>query len=124
MNDTIDPPNPGPGGMIVDPVEGRSKSPSILLPNPIEGPFLPPPPPPLPPPSPLTQAGRPMRNYKQPARYIDINPEPLRPLNEEPPPSTSILPLMRSLTAECEPTTTNFSFFYERESFVMQRPNY
>jgi hypothetical protein len=79
MDDTVDSPNPGPDGMVVDP-EGRSKSPSIPLPNPIEEPSLPPLPPlPLPPSPPLTQAGRPMRNYKQPAWYIDINPEPLRP---------------------------------------------
>ena len=75
MDDTVDSPNLGPDGMIVDP-EGRSKSPSIPLPNPIEEPSLPPPPP-LPLPPPLTQGGRPMRNYKLPARYIDINPEPL-----------------------------------------------
>ena len=33
-----------------------------------------------------------MWNYRQPAWYIDINPEPLQPLDEELPPPTSILP--------------------------------
>ena len=75
MDDTVDSPNPGPDGMVVD-LEGGSKSPSFPLPNPIEEPSLPSPPPLLLPP-PLTWAGQPMRNYKQPARYIDINPEPL-----------------------------------------------
>ncbi|KAF8156767.1 hypothetical protein B0H34DRAFT_789464 [Crassisporium funariophilum] len=37
----------------------------------------------LPPVTQLTQAGRPMRNYKQPARYLDLNPEPLRSLDKE-----------------------------------------
>ena len=45
------------------------------------------PPPPLsspqPPPPQFTQAGRPKRNYRLPARYEDVNPEPLRPLDEE-----------------------------------------
>ena len=90
MDDTIYSPNPGLDGMVVDP-EGHSKSSSI----PIEDPPLPPPPPPpppLPPPHSLTQAGRPMWNYRQPAQYIDINPEHFQPLDEELPPPTSILP--------------------------------
>ena len=87
MDDTIDSPN---DDMVVDP-ECCSKSPSVPLPNPIEEPSLPPEPP-LPPPPPLMQAGWPMQNYRQPAQYIDINPEPLQPLNEEPPPPMSILP--------------------------------
>jgi hypothetical protein len=37
---------------------------------------------PLPLPS-LTHAGRPKRNYRLPARYEDINPEPLQPLEED-----------------------------------------
>jgi hypothetical protein len=121
MNDTIDPPNPGPDGMVVDPVEGRSRSPSIPLPNPIGGPSMPPPPPPLPPPLPLTQAGRPMRNYKQPARYIDINPEPLQPLNEEPPPSTSILPRIVLIVRNRLRTAVN-SFHLLRE--YLYRPSF
>jgi hypothetical protein len=90
VDDTVYSPNPGLDGMVVDP-ECRSKSFSI----PIKDPPLPPPPlppSPLPPPHSLTQAGRPMRNYRQPARYIDINPEPLQPLDKELPPRTSILP--------------------------------
>ena len=70
--------------MLVDP-ECHSKSPSVPFPNPIEEP-------PLPPPPPLMQADQPMQNYRQPAWYIDINLEPLQPLNKEPPPPMSILP--------------------------------
>jgi hypothetical protein len=46
---------------------------------------------PTPPPPQLTQAGRPKRNYQQPARYIDVNPEPLRSLDEEPRIPTAVL---------------------------------
>ena len=106
--------------MVVDSAEGHSNSSSFPLPNPIEGPFLPPPPP-LSPPPPLTQAGRPMRNYKQPARYIDINPEPLRPLNEEPPPSTSILPRI-VLTVHNQLRTAANSFNLLRE--YLYRPSF
>src|ERR1700678_3283993 len=35
------------------------------------------------PPPQSTLAGRPKRNYRVPARYEDVNPEPLRPLEEE-----------------------------------------
>ena len=89
MDDIVNTPDPGPD-MVVDP-EGLSESYPIPSPNAIIVPPLPPLPLPLPPPQ-LTQAGRPMRNYKQPAWYIDINPEPLRSLDEEPPLPTSILP--------------------------------
>ena len=118
MDDTVDSPNPGPDGMVVD-SEGPSKSPSIPLPNPIEEPSLPPPP--LPHPPPLTQAGRPMRNYKQPARYIDINPEPLRPLDEEPPPPTSLLPRVVLIVRNRLRTATN-SFNLIRE--YLYRPSF
>jgi hypothetical protein len=117
MDVTVDSPNPGPDGMVVD-QEGRSKSPSIPLPNPIEE--LPSPPP-LPLPPPLTRAGRPMRNYKQPARYIDINPEPLRPLDEEPPPPTSILPRVVLIVRNRLRTATN-SFNLLRE--YLYRPSF
>ena len=90
MDDIIDPPDPG-SDMVVDP-DGLSASFFIPSPNPIIEPPLPPSPLPLPPPTQLTQADWPMRNYKRPAHYIDINPEPLPSLNEEPPPPTSILP--------------------------------
>jgi len=122
MDDTVDSPNPGPDGMVVDP-EGRSKSPSTPLPSPIEEPSLPPPPPspPLPLPPPLTQAGRPMRNYKQPARYIDINPEPLRPLDKEPPPPTSILPRVVLIVRNRLRTAAN-SFNLLRE--YLYRPSF
>ena len=81
----------------------------------------PPPPPPPPLPHPLTQAGRPMRNYKQPARYIDINPEPLPPLGEEPPPSTSILPRIVLIVRNRLRTATN-SFNLLRE--YLYRPSF
>lgn len=119
MDDTVDSPDPEPDGMVVDP-EGRSKSASILSPNHIEEPSLPSPPP-LPLPPPLTPAGRPMRNYKQPARYIDINPEPLRPLDEEPPPPTSILPRVVLIVRNRLRTATN-SFNLLRE--YLYRPSF
>jgi hypothetical protein len=119
MDDTVDSPNPGPDSMVVDP-EGCPKSPSIQLPNPMEELSLPPPPPPLPLPPPLTQAGRPMRNYKQPARYIDINPEPLRPL-DKPPPPTSILPRVVLIVRNRLRTAAN-SFNLLRE--YLYRPSF
>ena len=60
--------------------------------------ILTPPPPslPLPPPPPsLTHAGRPKRNYRLPARYEDINPEPLPPLEKEDEQPTVVLPRLR-----------------------------
>ena len=62
--------------------------------------------PPPPPPPQLTSAGRPKRNYRLPARYLDVNPEPLPqlgdpepspPLEEENEPSTTILPLLHCI---------------------------
>jgi hypothetical protein len=109
MDDIVDSPNPGPDGMVVDPEGRSSKSHSIPLPNPIEEP------------PPLTQAGRPMRNYKQPARYIDINPEPLRPLDEEPPPPTSLLPRVVLIVRNRLRTAAN-SFNLIRE--YLYRPSF
>ena len=69
----------------------------------------PPPPLPLPPPS-LTHAGRPKRNYRLPARYEDINPEPLQPLeplekeDEQP---TAVLPCLRLIVRNRLRTATN-----------------
>src|SRR6266545_1226970 len=119
MDDIIDPPDPG-SDMVVDP-EGLSESSFIPSPNPIREPPLPPLPLPLPPPPQLTQAGRPMRNYKRPARYIDINPEPLRTLDEEPPPPTSILPRVILIVRNRLRTATN-SFNLLRE--YLYRPSF
>jgi hypothetical protein len=121
MDDTVGSPNTGPDGMVVDP-EGHFKSPrpSIPLPNPIEEPSPLPPPPSLLPPL-LTRAGRPMRNYKLPARYIDINPEPLRPLDEKLPPPTSILPRVVLIVRNRLRTATN-SFNLLRE--YLYRPSF
>jgi len=123
MDDIADPPDPG-SDMAVDP-EGLPVSSFIPSPNPIIEPPLPPLPLPLPPPPQLTQAGRPMRNYKQPARYIDINPEPLRTLDrfldEEPPPPTSILPRVVLIVRNRLRTATN-SFNLLRE--YLYRPSF
>jgi hypothetical protein len=43
------------------------------------------------PPPQLTQAGPPKRNYRLPARYEDLNPEPLRPLEVEEEQPTAVL---------------------------------
>lgn len=70
----------------------------------------PPSPPPLPPPPSLTHAGRQMRNYRLPARYEDINPEPLQPLeplekeDEQP---TAVLPHLRLIVRNRLRTATN-----------------
>ena len=118
MDDIVNTPDPGPD-MVVDP-EGLSESYPIPSPNAIIVPPLPPLPLPLPPPQ-LTQAGRPMRNYKQPARYIDINPEPLRSLDEEPPLPTSILPRVVLIVRNRLRTATN-SFNLLRE--YLYRPSF
>ena len=118
MDGPVDSPNPDPDVMVVDP-EGRSKPPSIPLPQPIEEPSLLPPLLPLPPR--LTQAGRPVRNYKLPARYIDINPEPLQPLDEEPPPPTSLLPRVVLIVCNRLRTAAN-SFNLIRE--YLYRPSF
>ncbi|KJA18880.1 hypothetical protein HYPSUDRAFT_204975 [Hypholoma sublateritium FD-334 SS-4] len=44
----------------------------------------------LPPPHQFTQAGQPQRNYQQPARYLDVSPEPLQLLKEENEQSTGL----------------------------------
>ena len=118
MDGPVDSPNPDPDVMVVDP-EGRSKPPSIPLPQPIEEPSLLPPLLPLPPR--LTQAGRPVQNYKLPARYIDINPEPLQPLDEEPPPPTSLLPRVVLIVRNRLRTAAN-SFNLIRE--YLYRPSF
>ncbi|KAF5316669.1 hypothetical protein D9619_006659 [Psilocybe cf. subviscida] len=62
-----------------------------LFPQPISTP--PRPSPPSPPPQ-LTQAGRPKRKERRPARYLDVNPEPLAPVEEDEQPS-ALLPRLR-----------------------------
>ena len=59
--------------------------PEPLLPSFPQPTSTPPPrsPPLSPPPPSLTHAGRPKHNYRLPARYEDINPEPLEPLGED-----------------------------------------
>ena len=52
------------------------------------------PPPPSQPPPQFTRAGRPKRNYQLPARYKDVNPEPLRPLEAEIEQPTAVLPCL------------------------------
>jgi hypothetical protein len=55
----------------------------IIEPSPLSLPLPTSTPPPSQPPPQFTQAGRPKRNYRLPARYEDVNPEPLRPLEAE-----------------------------------------
>ena len=63
--------------------------------------------PPPPPPPQLTAAGRPKRNYRLPARYVDVNPEPLRSLEEENEQSTPILPRLYSVVRNPLRTVAN-----------------
>jgi len=72
------------------------------------------------PPPQFTQAGRPKRNYRLPARYEDINPEPLRPLEEENPP-TAVLPRLRLIVRNRLRTVAN-SFGLLRE--YLYRPSF
>ncbi|KAF8958622.1 hypothetical protein BDZ97DRAFT_1923519 [Flammula alnicola] len=95
------PVSPGPG-------------PSSPLPLPILEPTRPPPPQ-------LTQAGRPMRNYRQPARYIDVNPKPLTPLDDEPEVPTAVLPRVRLIVRNRLRTSLN-SFCLLRE--YLYRPSF
>jgi hypothetical protein len=95
--------------------------PSFLSPIPT------PPPQPSPsqsPPPQFTQAGRPKRNYRQPARYEDLNPEPLPPLNEEDVADeqpTSTIPRLRLIVRNGLRTATN-SFGLLRE--YLYRPSF
>jgi Plavaka transposase len=83
------------------------------------------PPPPssfLQPPLPqFTQTGRPKRNYRLPARYEDVNPEPLRPLEEEEEHPTAALPRLRLIVRNRLRTATN-SFGLLRE--YLYRPSF
>ena len=59
------------------------------------------------PPPQITQVGRPKRNYRLPARYEDVNPEPLPPLNEEEEQPTAIIPRLRLIVRNRLRTATN-----------------
>ena len=99
----------------------------ISLPEPLSPSFLPistppPPSPPLhPPPLQLTQAGRPKRNYRLPARYEDVNPEPLPPLEEQDEEPTAVLPRLCLIVRNRLRTATN-SFGLLRE--YLYRPSF
>jgi hypothetical protein len=73
------------------------------------------------PPPQFTQAGRPKRNYRLPARYEDINPEPLPPLNEEDEQPTAIIPRLRLIVRNRLRTAAN-SFGLLRE--YLYRPSF
>ena len=81
----------------------------------------PPSPPSHPPPIQLTQAGRPKRNYRLPARYEDVNPEPLPPLEEQDEEPTTVLPRLRLIVRNRLRTATN-SFGLLRE--YLYRPSF
>jgi hypothetical protein len=78
-------------------------------------------PPPQSPPPQFTQAGRPKRNYRLPARYEDLNPEPLPPLNEEDEQPTAIIPRLCLIVRNRLRTATN-SFGLLRE--YLYRPSF
>lgn len=89
-------------------------------------PSTPPPrsPPSQSPPPQFTQAGRPKRNYRRPARYEDLNPEPLPPLNEEDEADeqpSAIIPRLRLIVRNGLRTATN-SFGLLRE--YLFRPSF
>lgn len=65
------------------------------------------PPPPSQPPPQFTQAGRPKRNYRLPARYEDVNPEPLLPLEAENEQPTAVLPRLRLIVRNRLRTAAN-----------------
>jgi hypothetical protein len=56
----------------------------------------------------FTQVGRPKRNYRLPARYEDVNPEPLRSLEEEDEQPTVALPRLHLIVH----TVQNDSLLY------------
>jgi Plavaka transposase len=100
--------------------------PELLLPSFPQPTSTPPPrsPPLSPPPPSLTHAGRPKRNYRLPARYEDINPEPLEPLGEEDEPTEqpmTVLPRLRLIVRNRLRTATN-SFGLLRE--YLYRPSF
>ena len=66
------------------------------------------------PPPQFTLASRLKGSYRLPARYIDINPEPLRPLKEEDEQPTAALPCLRLIVRNRLQTPTN-SFGLLRE---------
>ncbi len=77
---------------------------------------------PTPPPPPqLTAAGRPKRNYRLPARYQDVNPEPLRPLEEETEQPRPLLPRLSLIVRNPLRTVAN-SFGLLRE--YLYRPTF
>jgi len=69
----------------------------------------------------FTQAGRPKRNYRLPARYEDVNPEPLRPLEEEDEQPTAVLPRLRLIVRNRLQTAAN-TFGLLRE--YLYRPSF
>jgi len=69
----------------------------------------------------FTQAGRPKRNYRLPARYEDVNPEPLRPLEEKDEQPTTALPRLRLIVRNTLRTATN-TFSLLRE--YLYRPSF
>ena len=69
----------------------------------------------------FTQAGRPKRNYWLPARYEDVNPEPLRPLEEEDEQPTAVLPRLRLIVRNRLQTAAN-TFGLLRE--YLYRPSF
>ena len=73
------------------------------------------------PPPKFTQAGRPKRNYRLPARYEDVNPEPLPLLNEEDEQATAVIPRLHLIVRNRLRTTTN-AFGLLRE--YLYRPSF
>jgi hypothetical protein len=73
------------------------------------------------PPPQFTQAGRPKRIYRLPARYEDVNPQPLPTLNEEVEQPTAIIPRLRLIVRNRLRTATN-SFGLLRE--YLYRPSF
>ena len=69
----------------------------------------------------FTQAGRPKRSYRLPARYEDVNPEPLPLLNEEDEQPTATIPRLRLIVRNRLRTATN-SFGLLRE--YLYRPSF
>ena len=70
----------------------------------------------------LTQAGRPRRNYRLPVRYEDINPELLRPLEEDEQPAAGrLLPRLHLIVRNRLRTAVN-SFGLLRE--YLYRPSF
>ena len=108
--------------------------PEPLLPSFPQPTSTPPPPLPLPlPPPSLTHAGRPKRNYRLPARYEDINPEPLQPLEEDEQPNESFSRRLHLIVRNPLSTATNcfgllrkylYQPSFDPDSFVLQKDLY